>query len=262
MFNEIKYKDFSIYASLAAISFCINFYVGSNGVFPVDTFIHYDNAFRILLGDDPVKDYWIVHGFIIDYIQAFFFLIFGNNWYSYIIHSSLFNVIITVFSYCIFRLLKVDLYLAFFVSIAIAFLAYPVSGTPFLDLHSSFFSLFAIYFIIIAIIKDKDFYWFWVSFFLCLAFFSKQVPAIYVIIGISFINLYFTINKKKLNIFVYYCTGAIFFFILLFILLSFRQIPIEDFILQIFLFPQSIGLDRYGSYDLNFKMCDGNSSVS
>ena len=253
MFNKIKYKNFCIYTSLAIISFCINFYVGSNGAFPVDTFIHFDNGFRILLGDDPVKDYWIVHGFIIDYIQALFFLIFGNNWYSYIIHSSLFNVIITGFSYYIFRLLKVDFYLAFLVSIAIAFLAYPVSGTPFLDLHSSFFSLFGIYFIIIAIIKDKNFYWFWTSFFLCLAFFSKQVPATYIIIGISFINLYFTISKKKLNIFFYYSAGAIFFLILLFLFLSFRQIPIKDFILQIFLFPQSIGLSRYGSYDLNFK---------
>ena len=38
----------------------------------MDTFIHYDNGFRILLGEHPVKDYWIVHGFIIDYIQALF----------------------------------------------------------------------------------------------------------------------------------------------------------------------------------------------
>ena len=113
MFIDKKYYDIYIYIFLAISSFCINFYVGSNGVYPVDTFIHYDNGYRILLGDVPIKDYWIVHGFIIDYIQAIFFKIFGNNWYSYLIHSSSFNVIITLFSYYILRFLKVDLSLAF-----------------------------------------------------------------------------------------------------------------------------------------------------
>ena len=61
-----NYKNIYLYTSLVVISFLINFYVASKGVFPVDTFIHYDFGYRILLGDDPVKDYWIVHGFIID----------------------------------------------------------------------------------------------------------------------------------------------------------------------------------------------------
>ena len=253
MANQIKYKNFYITVILILISFSVNFYVGSNGVFTVDTFIHYDNGFRILLGEHPVKDYWIVHGFIIDYIQALFFKVFGNNWYAYLIHSSVFNVTITLFSFYIFKLLKVNLYLAFLVSICIALLAYPVSGTPFLDLHSSFFSLFGIYFAIIAIVKDKNSYWFWTSFFLCLAFFSKQVPAAYTIIGISFINLFVSINKKKLSIFIYFVSGATIFLILLFVFLTIKQISIEDFIIQIFLFPQSIGTSRYETYDLNFK---------
>ena len=253
MTNQIIYKNFYITVILILISFSVNFYVGSNGVFTVDTFIHYDNGFRILLGEHPVKDYWIVHGFIIDYIQALFFKVFGNNWYAYLIHSSVFNVTITLFSFYIFKLLKVNLYLAFLVSICIALLAYPVSGTPFLDLHSSFFSLFGIYFAIIAIVKDKNSYWFWTSFFLCLAFFSKQVPAAYTIIGISFINLFVSINKKKLSIFIYFVSGATIFLILLFVFLTIKQISIEDFIIQIFLFPQSIGASRYETYDLNFK---------
>ena len=72
MFKQNSYK---IYISLAIISFLINFYVASYGVFPVDTFIHYDYGYRILLGDNPVTDYWIVHGFIIDYIHEILFLI-------------------------------------------------------------------------------------------------------------------------------------------------------------------------------------------
>jgi hypothetical protein len=163
MLKNFNYKNFYLIALLILISFVINFYVGSIGVFPVDTFIHYDNGYRILLGDHPIKDYWIVHGFLIDYLQAFFFKIFGNFWHSYLIHSSLINVFVTSFSYLTFRLLKVSYFLAFTLSISIAILAYPVSGTPFLDLHSSFFSLFAIFFAIFGIIKKKDFYWFWSS---------------------------------------------------------------------------------------------------
>ena len=119
MFKDKKYYDAYIYIFLAISSFCINFYVGSSGVFPVDTFIHYDNGYRILLGDVPIKDYWIVHGFIIDYMQAIFFKIFGNSWYAYLIHSSVFNVIVTISSYFIFRLLKIDISFAIILSISI-----------------------------------------------------------------------------------------------------------------------------------------------
>ena len=249
----LKYKNIYICVSLILVSFSINFFIASNGVYPVDTFIHYDNGFRILLGDNPVVDYWIVHGFIIDYMQAFFFKIFGNNWYSYLIHSSLFNVAITLYSYFIFRILKVNYYLAFLIAIFVAILAYPVSGTPFLDLHSSFFSLFAIYFAIIAIEKDKDIYWFWTSIFLGFAFFSKQVPAAYTIIGLGVINIYFAIIKKKISLFNNFAVGGILFLILLLFFLELKEIPIRDFIIQIFLFPQSIGVDRFQTYDLTLK---------
>ena len=82
MLKNFNYKNFYLIALLILISFVINFYVGSIGVFPVDTFIHYDNGYRILLGDHPIKDYWIVHGFLIDYLQAFFLkflVIFGTH---------------------------------------------------------------------------------------------------------------------------------------------------------------------------------------
>jgi len=251
----INYKKYNFYICtiLILISFFINFYVASNGVYPVDTFIHYDNGYRILLGELPVRDYWIVHGFVIDYIQALFFKIFGNNWYAYVIHSSLFNVIITLTSYSVFRLLKIEVNLAFLVSVSVAFLAYPVSGTPFLDLHSTHFSLLAIYALIFAIIKEKNIYWFYASILLCLAFFSKQVPAFYTIITISFINIYLSISKRTISIFIYFFSGSIFFLSILFFFLIVQKIPIEDFILQIFLFPSTIGTERYGTYDLNFK---------
>jgi len=253
MFKKNKYEIFYICLPLVIISFLINFYVASRGVFPVDTFIHYDFSYRILLGDKPVTDYWIVHGFIIDYIQAVFFMVFGNNWSSYLIHSSIFNVIISLSSYAVFRLLKIQIYIAFLISISIAFLAYPVSGTPFLDLHSTFFSLLAIYTLIFGIVNNKPFYWFWVSVLLCLAFLSKQVPAFYTIVGVILLNLYFIVVKKKITDLIYFISGAIFSITVLVLFLTIQKISISDFILQIFIFPPSIGVERYETYDLNFK---------
>ena len=124
-------KNYTIIFLLGLFSFGINFYVGSRGVYPVDTFIHYDYGYRILLGDNPIKDYWIIHGFIIDYIQAFFFKFFGNSWHSYLIHSSLFNAFIVLASFQVFKTLKINIYLSLILSFFIAILAYPVSGTHF-----------------------------------------------------------------------------------------------------------------------------------
>ncbi len=253
MNNLSLLKNYITYLILGIFSFFINFYVGNSGVFPVDTFIHYDNGYRILLGEHPVRDYWIVHGFLIDYIQAFFFKFFGNEWKSYLYHSSIFNTCIVLFSYYIFRLLNIRVMSSFVFSTSIAVLAYPVSGTPFLDLHSSYFSLFAIYFGIMAIKKERTSLWFWTSLFLSLAFFCKQVPAGYTIVLTSFFVFYLTFKTKNFYVFLYYAGGAIFFLSFLLIFLILNKISINDFILQIFLFPTSIGSDRYETYSLGFK---------
>lgn len=249
----IKHKESFLFFLISIFAFLINFYVGSNGVYPVDTFLHYDYGYRILLGDDPIKDYWIVHGLMIDYLQSLFFLIFGNNWTSYLIHSSLLNVAIAIFTIYIFLSLKIKFEYLIIISISISLLAYPVSGSPFLDLHSSFFSLFAFNFVILWIIKEKNYFWFFVSFFLCLAFFSKQVPAAYFIIALSVLNLIYAISFKNLKIIYFYLFGVLAFFTLFILFLIFRGVNFSDLILQIFLFPQLIGVDRYSNYVLNFK---------
>ena len=246
-------KNYIFYLFLAIFSFYINFYVGSRGVFPLDTFIHYDNGYRILLGEHPVKDYWIVHGFLIDYIQAFFFKFFGNEWKSYLFHSSIFNTCIVLFTYYFFQILNLSIKISLTLSVSLAILAYPVSGTPFLDLHSSYFSLFAIYFGIIGIKKNKTSLWFWSSFFLCLAFFSKQVPAGYTIVITTLIVLFLVIRRNNFYIFLYYIGGAAFFLTLLLLFLLINNISINDFLLQIFLFPSSIGSNRYDTYSLGLK---------
>ena len=251
-----KFKNSIVASSLSLIflSFFINFFVASRGVYPVDTFIHFDPGYRILNGEIPVRDYWIVHGILVDYIQSLFFLLFGNNWLSYIIHSSLFNVLICLFSFYLFKnILKIGLLESFFFSLMIAFLAYPVSGTPFLDLHSTYLSLFGIFFIIIGILNQKNHYWFFTGVFFTLAFFCKQVPAGYVIISSSIFCFIFSLIKKNIKIFLFYSLGGLFSFFIIILFFISQGINIEKLILQLFLFPSSIGESRYTNYNLNFK---------
>ena len=51
----------------------------------------------------------------------------------------------------------------------------------------------------------------------------------------------------------FYFYGGLSFGILLLLFLLLQGIELKDFILQLFLFPQSIGASRYLNYDLNFK---------
>ena len=65
-------------------SIIINHYYASLGAFPLDTFYHFDLGFRMLQGEVPFTDIWMVSGVLINYIQAFFFYIlaFRNTVYN------------------------------------------------------------------------------------------------------------------------------------------------------------------------------------
>ncbi len=252
MQKPLKITIFSIF--LLFFSTFFNFYIASRGVFHVDTFVHFDSAFRILKGDLPTRDFWIVHGLIVDYIQSFFFYFFGFSWFSYILHSSIFNAVICLFSFYLFsNYLNLDLKWSVFFSLLLSCLAYPISGSPFLDLHSIYFSLFAIYFIIIGIVKDKNKYWFISSFFLVVAFFCKQVPAFYIGFLTGLFCIYYSYFKKKVKILLSFIFGGIFATLLLLIFLITQNVDLERFFLQLFLFPSSFGGSRYSDYDINFN---------
>ena len=155
-------------------SFFVNWNYSKYGVFPIDTFLHYDSAYRILNGEYPIRDFWIVSGIFVDFLQALFFKLFNINWYAYIIHSSIFNVIISFFTFHILIKKKLKKEYAFFYSISFALLAYPVSGTPFVDLHATFFSVLAIYFTFLAIEKPTiNLNWFLIFLFYFFSFLSK-----------------------------------------------------------------------------------------
>jgi hypothetical protein len=88
-------KLFSHNSLLATITFLFGVmicqYTGNRGVFPIDSFSHFDSGYRILNGEHPFKDYWIVSGVFIDYLQSIIFYILGINWQTYLLNSSLLN---------------------------------------------------------------------------------------------------------------------------------------------------------------------------
>ena len=184
---------------IALYSFLINFYYADFGVFPIDTFLHYDAGFRVLKNEFPVKDFWIVSGFIVDFIQALFFKVFGVSWVSYKIHASTFNLILTIFSFYFFSNLGLSNLNSLIYSICFATLAYTISGTPFVDLHASFFLLLSTFILIIAITNSKKYLWFIVVSLFFLSFLSKQVPFAYAVILQGPIIIYFMVKKMNYN---------------------------------------------------------------
>ena len=115
--NIIPNKETLFIIFLFLFSLLINQYYGNRGVFPVDSFSHFDTGFRILLDEHPFKDYWIVSGPFIDYIQALFFYLFGVNWQVYVFHASIINAIITITTFIILRNFKLNIFYSFIYSL-------------------------------------------------------------------------------------------------------------------------------------------------
>lgn len=237
---------------LFIFAFIFNFYVANKGVLPVDTFLHYDSAARILDGIIPVRDYWAVHGITVDYFQALFFFIFGVNWSSYIFHSSILNALISITTFIYFLKIGLKKEFSLILSLSFSILAYPISGTPFIDQHAIFLSLFGFYFFYFGI-KINLKYLFFVPIFFGLAFFSKPVPSVYFIALFSLSFIFFLFTSKKFKLIKFPLIGSVFFFIILYSFILFQKIDLEMFLIQLFYYPISIGGDRFATLNVNYE---------
>ena len=94
-FKELVKKN-SFVILIAIFAFYINKIYANLGVFPIDTFFHFDAGFNVMKGYLPIRDYWIVSGIVPDLMEAFFFFILGAGWETHVIHSSLFNAFISL----------------------------------------------------------------------------------------------------------------------------------------------------------------------
>jgi hypothetical protein len=130
----------------------------------------------------------------------------------------------------------------------VSIIAYPIAGTPFLDQHSTIFSLLALYSFILSIKTKLDFYWFFIPIFLGLAFLSKQVPAVYIgiiIMSASFVYFINNLNFKKILLLF---TGTFFIIIIFSLFFIYNEISFLSFFEQYILFPLTIGEHRITSF--------------
>ena len=115
MMIKKKKLEISLFIILALFSVFINNIYGNIGIFPIDSFAFFDTAYNILLNKHPFKDFWVTTGPLVDYIQAFFFKLFGLTWSSYVLHASIFNLIISLSLFSVLNKYRLNIYLCFFI---------------------------------------------------------------------------------------------------------------------------------------------------
>ena len=255
-FLSHKNKIFILF--LLFFSIIINQHYGNRGAFPMDSFHFFDSGYRVLNGDVPFIDYWLVKGPLLDYMQALFFYIFGVNWQSYVLHASLINALLTISTFFVLKNFKLKTTYCFMYSLFFSILAYPSSGTPFIDHHSAFFSLLGIYCLLLAINNQRKLYWALIPVFLGFAFFSKQVPATYIILSVGFILFLYSLANKKFDCIKYSFVGLVFFVFLIFIFGKSQGITFSSFLDQYIFYPQTIGAERFKNLNLTYKNIIGN----
>ena len=246
MYKKI-FKNFELFFFILIIiifSFTFNFYYANIGVFPIDTFLHYDSAYRILNNEYPIRDYWAVTSIFVDFLAALTFKVGGVNWLSHIIHSSLFNVFISLLTFFFFLKIDLEKKYAFFYTLLFSILAYPPSGTPFVDHHAAFFMLAGAYLSIIAIKKKNIKYWCIAPFLFFFSFLSKQVPLAYFAIFFIPIILFYCITQKNFKPLITCIISTIIILTIFLSCLFILKIEFKDFLTQYILYPQSIGTSR------------------
>jgi len=240
-----KNKKFFYFICLSIFSISINQYYGYIGVFPVDSFLFFDSGYRTLNGFFPFKDYWTPTGPLLDIIQAFFFKIFGISWFSYVLHASIFNFLIVIATFYTLIKFELNIHYCFFYALLTSITAYPTSGTPFIDHHSSILSLLALFSFILSLKTKLNFYWFLTPILLGSAFLSKQTPAGYIGLIIALFSLIYFIYNFNIKKILFFFTGSvsIITFFILFLLIN--KISFLSFYEQYILFPLNIGEGRF-----------------
>ncbi len=196
--NKQKLLEASIFLGILIYAYLINWYSGNIGVIPIDSFGFLDTGYSILNGHLPIRDFWIFTGLLVDYMEAIFLYVFGNNWNSHLAHGSFMNILATMFFYLFLNEYNFKILSKTFYCISFATLCYPLSGTPFAYIHAYIFSLLAIFNLIIAIKKKSNSLWFIFPFTCLFAFLSMQTPTAYILlILLTILIYYFKIEKKK-----------------------------------------------------------------
>ena len=237
---------------LLIFSFCVNQYYGYKGLTPLDDFLNFNCGYRILTGDLPFKDYYSVTGPALCIVQNFFYKIFGVNWFSLVIHASVFNVILCGIFYFFLKKIKIPDYLIILLCLGISILGYPNNGVPGVDHHGWVLSLSSLLFFYLGLVKKDKIIFVLSPIFLFLSFLVKQVPSAYFLILIVFLYFNYGIKDKKfysLKALIITSASSIFF---LSFLLKIYDINFNKFIEQYIYLSLNLGSNRFEIINLSF----------
>ncbi len=239
-----KLKILLLLFILSTYAYLVNWYSANIGVLPIDTFGFMDSSNSVIKGHLPIRDFWIFTGLLLDYMGAFFLYVFGNNWNSYLAHSSFMNIVATLGLFFFLKELKLKLNYIFFYCLSFATLCYPLIGTPFAYIHAYIFSLLLILNLIIAIKNKNGFLWFIFPYICCFAFLSMQTPSAFILLIAIIFLIYYFFKYKDFKNFKFFIYGSISSLILFYLFLYLTKTPLMNFIYQYILFPFTIGEGR------------------
>ncbi|MDC1092733.1 hypothetical protein OAS35_01350 [Pelagibacteraceae bacterium] len=246
------FKELPILIGILIYSYLVNWFSGNIGIMPIDSFGFLDTGHSILHGHLPIRDFWIFTGLLVDYMEALFLFIFGNNWNSHLAHSSFMNIIATLGVFFFLKELNLKFNYVVFYSICFSTLCYPLSGTPFAYIHAYIFSLLAIFNLVIAIKNKNNILWFIFPFICLFAFLSMQTPTAYILIILAILLIHYFFKYKNFINLKFFILGSFTSLLLFILFLYFTNTPIINFIYQYILFPLTIGEGRISSNEMAY----------
>ena len=250
--NKNNIIEILIIFGISIYAFFVNWMSGNIGIIPIDSFGFLDPGHSILHGKLPIRDFWIFTGLLVDYMEAFFLLIFGNNWNSHLIHASSMNILIVLVFYFFLKDFKIQKIYVSFYCIALATLCYPVSGTPFAYIHSYIFSLISIMLLIIAVKNKSQIIWFILPFVSIFSFLSMQTPSTYILLILFFVIAYYFFTSKDFKNLKFFLIGCIISLLFFIVFLLFTDTPFTNFLYQYILFPLTIGEGRISNSEMAY----------
>jgi hypothetical protein len=130
---------------LIIFSYQFTFLAGERGFFAFDQSIVFDGGYRIYIGQVPFKDFVIPFGPVVFWMQGIVFHLLGISYASYIFGAAIINVLASLCSMVILRLLfHQQRFVAYLGSAITAIWFYPPFGTPWPDQTAFFYSLIAL----------------------------------------------------------------------------------------------------------------------
>lgn len=178
--------------SVASFAFLLALDAGREGFQPLDHSIVFDAAHRLLAGQRPALDFAIPAGLVPALLQAGFFELLGTSWWTYCLHAAVANAAGAAVVFHLLAARTATLALPGLLAAATAVVLVPPVGVPFPDAWSCLFACTALLLVdrwSKASRPTRAAAWFGAGALFCLAFLSKPVPALFVLVPVALVGV-------------------------------------------------------------------------